>query len=127
MLSIRLVTESTFGNNINNSTFMKKARKIQQVMKSNDDLKIVEKEGTAMLETARNLVPVRSGNLRDNGITLEQTSTGFRFYVNTQAAPYGPLVETGTHKMRAQPYFWPAVDRHRERIVAALLKYYRSL
>jgi HK97 gp10 family phage protein len=109
-----------------NSNFVKTAKNIEEIIKSKSAVKIAQKGGKAMLEDAKSNVPVRSGNLRDNGIKLQETETGFIFYIDTNAAPYGPLVETGTRKMRAQPYYWPAVDRNRDKILSALIAHYRG-
>ena len=109
-----------------NSNFVKTAKNIEEIIKSKSAIKVAQKGGKAMEQDAKSNVPVRSGNLRDNGIKLEETATGFVFYIDTNAAPYGPLVERGTRKMRAQPYYWPAVDKHKDKIIAALAAHYRG-
>lgn len=108
------------------SKFVKSAERIDEVVKSKSGIKEAQKGGKVMLDDSRSIVPVRSGNLRDNGLKLEMTETGFVFYVDTNAAPYGPLVETGTRKMEAQPYYWPSVDRNKEKILAALVAHYKG-
>jgi HK97 gp10 family phage protein len=109
-----------------NSNFVKTAKNIEEIIKSKSAVKIAQKGGKAMLEDAKSNVPVRSGNLRDNGIKLEETETGFIFYIDTNAAPYGPLVERGTHKMEAQPYYWPSVDKVKEKMIAGLIAHYKG-
>jgi HK97 gp10 family phage protein len=108
------------------SKFVKTAENIDQILKSKSAVKESHKYGREMLNNAKGIVPVRSGNLRDNGLKLEESDSGFVFYVDTNAAPYGPLVERGTHKMEAQPYYWPSVDKVKEKMIAGLIAHYKG-
>lgn len=57
---------------------------------------------------AKRLCPVDTGNLR-NSIT--HTQSGDAEYIGTNVE-YGPYVEMGTTRTRAQPYLKPAVADH---------------
>lgn len=128
VVGIKILVESTFGNNINNSKFVKTAKRIdKEVLRGTRDVEIGQKVGEAMLQDAKSTVHVLTGNLRDRGLQLEKTSNGFIFYVDESVAPYGPIEEFGTPRRPGHPYFYPAVDRNKGKIVQELRKYYRSL
>jgi HK97 gp10 family phage protein len=94
------------------------------------------KQAEAMAETMRTLVPVDTGHLRDS-ITVtpggEKTPAysqpGGASVVPENAAAvtvgdhtvrYGHLVEYGTTKAHAHPFFWPAVRLHNKKAKAAI-------
>lgn len=58
------------------------------------------------LETAQNLVPVRTGNLM-NSIMAESNGSDVLCYTDCE---YSQYVEYGTWKQSAQPYFEPALE-----------------
>lgn len=60
-------------------------------------------------DEARDLVPVKTGNLRDAIITGEGKGASAWAAVMFKKAPYAGFVEKGTSKTPAQPYFRPAV------------------
>ena len=47
------------------------------------------------LTTARKMCPVDTGNMRDNGIYIKQTNTGFQVIWDNQFAYYMPIVDKG--------------------------------
>lgn len=58
---------------------------------------------------AQQNTPVLTGNNRRSIDTeVTQTEQGTVAQLFTQSG-YGGYIETGTHKMKAQPYLWPAV------------------
>lgn len=89
------------------------------------------KQGEMMADTMRRLVPVDSGQLRDSiTVTPPDSSTppystpGGSFVVPETSiavtaggkdARHAHLVEYGTVKMNAQPFFWPAVRLTRKK------------
>lgn len=89
------------------------------------------KQGEAMASTMRSFVPVDTGALRDSiEVTPPDSSTppystpGGSFVVpetsvavtaGGKEARHAHLVEYGTVKMEAQPFFWPAVRLNRKR------------
>ncbi|MDR4491394.1 MAG: hypothetical protein R2685_10915 [Candidatus Nitrosocosmicus sp.] len=128
MFSVKLVTTSNFGKNIQNSNFYKTGKRVEQIMKSNSDVEFIQQFGKTMLEDSKRFVPVRTGRLRDS-LTLEKTSTGFNFYQDSSdsGAPYGYWVEHGSSRNRnPKPYFWPSVVRNEEKMITALKNYYRK-
>lgn len=58
---------------------------------------------------AKAACPVRTGNLR-NSITHQQESENVEV-IGTNVE-YGPYVELGTSRMRAQPFLRPAAENH---------------
>lgn len=125
MFNILITTVASYGNNINNSNLMKKANQYAEIYRTNSDYIIVEHYIKKMYETARKLVPVRTGNLK-SAISMAKTGTGYVFYVDDGKASYGAYVEGGTRKMKARPYFVPAVDQHRDPLRKALINFYRG-
>lgn len=89
------------------------------------------KQGEAMAGTMRRFVPVDTGALRDSiAVTPPDASTppystpGGRYVVpensvavtaGSKDARHAHLIEYGTVKMVAQPYFWPAVRLNQKR------------
>jgi HK97 gp10 family phage protein len=99
-------------------------------------LPAVLKQANAMADTMRQLVPVKSGDLRDSiAVTPAGQSTpaysqpgGSKVVPENAAAitvgdhvvRYGHLVEYGTKKSHAHPYFWPAVRLNNKRAKRAI-------
>lgn len=89
------------------------------------------RQGEMIADTMRRLVPVDSGELRDSiAVTPPDSSTppystpGGSFVVPETSvavtaggkdAHHAHLVEYGTVKMNAQPFFWPAVRLTRKK------------
>lgn len=89
------------------------------------------KQGEMMADTMRRLVPVDTGELRDSiAVTPPDSSTppfstpGGSFVVPETSvavtaggkdARHAHLIEYGTVKMNAQPFFWPAVRLTRKK------------
>ena len=73
-------------------------------------------------DEAKDLVPVRTGNLRDSIYAAKGPSDkrGVIVGVDGRKAPYGRFVERGTSRMPAQPYFRPAMAATRP-LVANLI------
>lgn len=74
-----------------------------------------EKAATVILQKAKELVPVRTGFLRDSGVLV---GTGYGYHVAFQAN-YAAFVEFGTSKMAAQPYLRPAIDASEHQVLQA--------
>jgi HK97 gp10 family phage protein len=83
-------------------------------------------------ETARMLVPVLSGDLRESIVVSDHLqsaparggrgSAGVYVGVLAGQAFHGWFVEAGTVKMAAQPFLAPAFEQHRDEIVDILGK-----
>ena len=125
MFNLLVTVQASYGNNINNSNLVKKINQYSEIYRSNSDYVIVEHYIKKMLDTAKKLVPVRSGNLK-SAISMRKTGTGFIFYVDNNKADYAAYVEGGTRKMKARPYFVPAVDQNRDPLRKALINFYRG-
>ena len=69
---------------------------------------------------AKLAAPVDTGNLRSS-ITTSIAMNGLRAEVGP-TAEYAEWVETGTSRMAAQPFLFPAVDRHAASWYAAMAK-----
>ena len=94
------------------------------------------KQGEMIAGTMRQIVPVDSGELRDSiAVTPPDSSTppystpGGSFVVPETSvavtaggkdARHARLVEYGTVKTDAQPFFWPAVRLHNKKAKAAI-------
>lgn len=99
-------------------------------------LPAVIKQAEAMQRTMETLVPVRSGNLKESieitpagRVTPPYSQPGGSMTVPENAAAitignedvrYGHLVEYGTTKTHAQPFFWPAVRLGQKRAKTAI-------
>lgn len=59
---------------------------------------------------AKEYCPVDTGRLRNS---ISHTDDGEAAYIGTNVE-YGPAVELGTSRQRAQPYLEPAVTRHKD-------------
>lgn len=68
-----------------------------------------DKMGKLAKSYAKEIVPVRTGALRDS-IDYRVENGGFILYTDKE---YGIYVELGTSKMRAQPYMRPALENHK--------------
>lgn len=67
----------------------------------------LEKSAAEMADTARALAPVDDGDLRAS-IRTESGDLTVRVRAGGNRAWYAPLVEYGTKKMAARPFWWPA-------------------
>lgn len=75
----------------------------------------VMKVARGIKASARRIVPVLTGDLRDS---IEATSVGYgREAEVTVGMYYGGYVEHGTRFMAAQPFLGPAVEEHREELL----------
>lgn len=73
---------------------------------------------------AKILAPVDTGNLR-NSISTTLTGDGRSKVMSAEVGPtasYGRYVELGTSRMAAQPYLFPALDRHEDNFTAAMAR-----
>ena len=70
------------------------------------------KPAYVMRDEAKDMVPVKTGNLRDAIYATRgpEDKRGVLVGVNRKKAPYARFVEKGTSKMPAQPYFRPAIN-----------------
>lgn len=67
----------------------------------------LESAGAQIEATARNLVPVETGRLRNS---LMHEVKGLTLRVGSRDVEYSMYVEYGTSRMRAQPYLRPAIE-----------------
>lgn len=116
---------TSYGNNINNSNLVKKSNHYAEVFRTNSDYIIVEHYLKKMVDTAKRLVPVRTGNLQ-RSIMMQKTGTGYAFFVDSQKAPYGVYVEKGTGTRQPKAFFLPAIMQHKDPLRKALVNYYRG-
>lgn len=83
---------------------------------------VTRKTATAINRDAKILAPVDTGNLRSSlGVTL--TGDGRAGTMRAEISPtasYAVHVEYGTSRMAAQPFLWPATERHVPAWMAAL-------
>ena len=85
---------------------------------------VVRKTAADIQRDAKILAPVDTGNLR-NSISTTTTGDGRTESMTAEIGPtanYGIFVELGTRKMRAQPYLFPAADRHEPAFVEAMAR-----
>ncbi|HEV7285919.1 MAG TPA: HK97-gp10 family putative phage morphogenesis protein [Kaistia sp.] len=94
------------------------------------------KQAEAMATTMRALAPEDSGDLKDSitvtpagqstpaysqpGGSLVVPENAVAVTVGDADVRYPHLIEHGTTKMHAQPYFWPSVRLHRKKAQAAI-------
>ena len=72
---------------------------------------------------AKAACPVRTGNLR-NSITHQQESENVE--VIGTPVEYGPYVELGTSRMKAQPFLRPAAENHTDEYRSILRREMRN-
>lgn len=73
---------------------------------------ILIKPAYVMRDEMRDLVPVKTGNLRDAIFATRgpDDKRGVLVGVSKKKAPYGRFVERGTSKMAAHPFFRPGIN-----------------
>jgi HK97 gp10 family phage protein len=81
-------------------------------------------DGAEMVEeTAKRLVPVDTGNLRESIHAEPHLEGGMgtvRVGVSHEDAHYAPYVEFGTRRMVARPYLRPAIAENRDKIIRSV-------
>lgn len=85
---------------------------------------LVEKTGDDIVSTAKSIVAVRTGFLRDS-IEMQMERHGNASFGRIVAvirvkASYGKFVELGTRKMAAQPFLVPAFEMHKQAFIEAM-------
>jgi len=94
------------------------------------------KQADAMSASMRGFVPVDTGDLKDSievtpagkstppysqpGGMMTVPENAVAITVGNEDVRYGHLVEYGTEKAPAQPYFWPAVRLHNKKAKQAI-------
>lgn len=76
---------------------------------------VVRKTAIDIESTAKNLVPVDTGNLKGSIGHSDLRSVGRSGSLGAEIGPtasYGVFVEMGTTRMAPQPFMGPAADRH---------------
>lgn len=76
---------------------------------------VVRKTAKDIEATAKNLVPVDTGNLKGSIGTSDLRTVGQSGGLSAEIGPtaeYGAFVEFGTSRMAPRPYMGPAADRH---------------
>lgn len=69
-------------------------------------------------ETAKGLVPVDTGNLKDSIVSgTKEKPDGVVGWVKTAHVKYGLAVEYGHGSYKPHPFLRPAVDQHKDDIV----------
>lgn len=69
-----------------------------------------------VVQTAKDLAPVETGNLRRNiraNASVKRSGRGEANVGVTEDAFYGTIIETGTSTQAAQPFLRPALERNR--------------
>ena len=92
------------------------AKELRAAMRAaNADLKdwtaVHRRAAQPVLETARDIVPVLSGALRDT-LTIRATRTSARVTAGSGVVPYAGPIHFGwpAHNIAAQPFLWDAAD-----------------
>lgn len=83
---------------------------------------VVRKVTQGIIRDAKTMAPVDTGNLRAS-ISATTTGDGRNNRMSAEIGPtanYGEFVETGTSRMAAQPYLFPAADRWEPTFVQAM-------
>lgn len=83
---------------------------------------VVRKTAADIERDAKIMAPVDTGNLRSS-ISTALSGDGRAASMTAEVGPtasYGIYVEFGTSRMRAQPYLFPAADRHEPAFVEAM-------
>ena len=71
----------------------------------------LEESGGAIVDEARERVPVKTGRLKDSiGLATDEDALSVTVKADT---PYAKFVEFGTFKTPARPFFLPAVEHER--------------
>src|SRR6266566_4042822 len=86
------------------------------------ELSPITPEGAAINEAMGKHPPYILGtghNRRSIDISVEMTERGPQAQLFTQSG-YGGYLETGTSRMRAQPYLWPAFIQNIEKVPALI-------
>lgn len=76
---------------------------------------VVRKTAFDIESTAKNLVPVDTGNLKGSIGHSDLRTVGRSGSLSVEIGPtasYGVFVEQGTSRMAPQPFMGPAADRH---------------
>ena len=98
----------------------KTLREIRKTLDAEGNIALASRVQEALLVTAqvirdeaRDIVPVLTGNLRDAIFADIGKGAAAFAAVDVKKAPYARMVEKGTSKMPASPYFRPAVNATR--------------
>lgn len=85
-------------------------------------------QGALLIEgRAKELVPVKTGNLRRSLMTeVQATPNGATARVGT-GVDYAPYVEFGTRRQRAQPYLRPAFDSQKDAAIDTAFAHVRRV
>ena len=82
---------------------------------------VLEEHAEKVLATAKSLVPVETGLLRDTLNTKQSKGKNFvTVRTDGKRAPHGHLVHFGTAKMEGRPFLYQAADIHRAELKEAL-------
>jgi HK97 gp10 family phage protein len=76
---------------------------------------VIRKSATDIESTAKNLVPVDTGNLKGSIGHSDLRTVGRSGSLSVEIGPtanYGIFIEQGTSRMAPQPFMGPAADRH---------------
>jgi HK97 gp10 family phage protein len=86
--------------------------------------RIVEKYGWQIAGQAANNAPVDTGALR-NSITSESGMTGELEFTVQDGVEYGIFQELGTHRMAAQPFLVPALEKWAQPFINAFKELFK--
>lgn len=116
--------------------FQRKMRNVGKAMGSVTVSKAMTKQANDMATTMRVLAPVKSGDLKGSievtpggqstppysqpGGSMTVPETAVAITAGNSDVRYAHLVEYGTTKAPAQPFFWPAVRLHGKRARKAI-------
>lgn len=87
--------------------------------------------GALVEGSAKNIVPVDTGHLRDSiNSTSEPISDGAKATIGTNVE-YAAYVELGTSRMQAEPYLHPALQKNKDKaknlIMTEIVKAHKGL
>ncbi len=82
--------------------------------------KALEQVAESIVATAKAIVPVRTGRLRDSIRWQRGTETSILVQAGGPAAPYAGYVENGTSTMAARPFLYPAIAFRQGEMVAII-------
>lgn len=82
----------------------------EQVSNMKKDLSIMEVEEVQVAVVgARNIAPVKTGNMQSKIDIVDIDPENLEIEAGVQGVFYAPFVEFGTSKMRARPFWRPAI------------------
>lgn len=89
-------------------------KKLDRIASQSTYTKALQESGEVVKETAQNLCPVETGNLKDS---IEAAVENGKCTVGSKV-PYAVFVEYGTIRKHAEPFLGPALYSNRKLIIS---------